>query len=157
MIYVYEFVEWVEKENIEFGVVFDGDGDWNMIYGKGVFVIFFDSVVIIVDWVEKVIFYFKSGIKGFVRFMFISGVIDIVVKERGFEVFEVFIGWKFFGNLMDVGWFFICGEEFFGIGLDYIWEKDGVWVIVGEFCFLFYFCGIINKKCSLVCYFCCCE
>lgn len=43
-----------------------------------------------------------------------------------------FIGWKFFGNLMDAGKLSICGEESFGTGSDHIREKDGVWAVVGE-------------------------
>jgi phosphoglucomutase len=42
-----------------------------------------------------------------------------------------FVGWKFFGNLMDAGRLSICGEESFGTGSDHIREKDGIWAIVG--------------------------
>ena len=45
----------------------------------------------------------------------------------------LFLGWKFFGNLMDAGKLSICGEESFGTGSDHIREKDGVWAIVGTF------------------------
>lgn len=31
---------------------------------------------------------------------------------------------------MDVGRLFFCGEESFGIGLDYIREKDGLWAVL---------------------------
>lgn len=155
--YAHELVERVEKENIEFGAASDGDGDRNMIYGKGAFVTPSDSVAIIADWAEKAIPYFKSGIKGLARSMPTSGAIDIVAKERGLEVFEVPTGWKFFGNLMDAGRLSICGEESFGTGSDHIREKDGVWAIVGESCLLFYPRGITNKKCSLARYPRCCE
>ncbi|WVQ73494.1 hypothetical protein IAR50_003066 [Cryptococcus sp. DSM 104548] len=128
--YAHELVERVEKENIEFGAASDGDGDRNMIYGKGAFVTPSDSVAIIADWAEKAIPYFKSGIKGLARSMPTSGAIDIVAKHRGLEVFEVPTGWKFFGNLMDAGRLSICGEESFGTGSDHIREKDGVWAVV---------------------------
>ncbi|WVQ65387.1 uncharacterized protein L199_003563 [Kwoniella botswanensis] len=128
--YAHELVERVEKENIEFGAASDGDGDRNMIYGKGAFVTPSDSVAIIADWAEKAIPYFKSGIKGLARSMPTSGAIDIVAKDKGLEVFEVPTGWKFFGNLMDAGRLSICGEESFGTGSDHIREKDGVWAIV---------------------------
>ena len=42
-----------------------------------------------------------------------------------------YVGWKFFGNLMDAGRLSICGEESFGTGSDHIREKDGLWAIVG--------------------------
>ncbi len=147
--YAHELVERVEKENIEFGAASDGDGDRNMIYGKGAFVTPSDSVAIIADWAEKAIPYFKGGIKGLARSMPTSGAVDIVAKQRGLEVFEVPTGckhvlvWmsneglndlfdpgKFFGNLMDAGRLSICGEESFGTGSDHIREKDGVWAIV---------------------------
>ena len=36
-----------------------------------------------------------------------------------------YIGWKFFGNLMDADLIDICGEESFGTGSPHIREKDG--------------------------------
>lgn len=128
--YAHELVERVERENIEFGAASDGDGDRNMIYGKGAFVTPSDSVAIIADWAEKAIPYFKGGVKGLARSMPTSGAIDLVAKDRGLECFEVPTGWKFFGNLMDAGRLSICGEESFGTGSDHIREKDGVWAIV---------------------------
>jgi phosphoglucomutase len=145
--YAHTLVERVEKEKIQFGAASDGDGDRNMIYGAGAFVTPSDSVAIIADWAEKAIPYFKGGIKGLARSMPTSGAIDLVAKERGFEVFEVPTGCeflrlkkdladrssgKFFGNLMDAGRLSICGEESFGTGSDHIREKDGIWAIVGE-------------------------
>jgi phosphoglucomutase len=87
--YAHELVERVERENIEFGAASDGDGDRNMIYGKGAFVTPSDSVAIIADWAEKAIPYFKGGVKGLARSMPTSGAIDLVAKDRGLECFEV--------------------------------------------------------------------
>jgi len=87
--YAHDLVERVEKENIQFGAASDGDGDRNMIYGKGAFVTPSDSVAVIADWAEKAIPYFKGGVKGLARSMPTSGAIDIVAKQRGLEVFEV--------------------------------------------------------------------
>jgi phosphoglucomutase len=90
--YAHSLVEVVEKNNITFGAASDGDGDRNMIYGKGAFVTPSDSVAIIADWAEKAIPYFskeRGGIKGLARSMPTSGAIDIVAKEKGLEVFEV--------------------------------------------------------------------
>ncbi|KAG9019732.1 Phosphoglucomutase-2 [Tulasnella sp. 427] len=129
LIYAHSLVEAVEKNNIQFGAASDGDGDRNMIYGKGAFVTPCDSVAIIADKAECIP-YFKSGIKGLARSMPTSGAIDLVAKKKGFEYFEVPTGWKFFGNLMDAGRLSICGEESFGTGSDHIREKDGVWAVV---------------------------
>ncbi|KAF9240619.1 hypothetical protein BU15DRAFT_87535 [Melanogaster broomeanus] len=116
--YAHSLVEVVEKNGIQFGAASDGDGDRNMIYGKGAFVTPSDSVAIIADWAH-VIPYFKKG-----------GAIDLVAEKKGLEYFEVPTGWKFFGNLMDAGRLSICGEESFGTGSDHIREKDGLWAIV---------------------------
>lgn len=86
--YAHELVERVERENIAFGAASDGDGDRNMIYGKGAFVTPSDSVAIIADWADCIP-YFKSGVKGLARSMPTSGAIDLVAKAKGFEVFEV--------------------------------------------------------------------
>lgn len=86
--YAHSLVEQVEKHNITFGAASDGDGDRNMIYGKGAFVTPSDSVAIIADWAESIP-YFKNGVKGLARSMPTSGAIDLVAKAKGFEVFEV--------------------------------------------------------------------
>lgn len=86
--YAHSLVEQVEKNNITFGAASDGDGDRNMIYGKGAFVTPSDSVAIIADWADSIP-YFKSGVKGLARSMPTSGAIDLVAKAKGFEVFEV--------------------------------------------------------------------
>jgi phosphoglucomutase len=129
--YAHSLVEVVEKKNIAFGAASDGDGDRNMIYGKGAFVTPSDSVAIIAHWAH-VIPYFKKdgGVKGLARSMPTSKAIDLVAKKKGLECFEVPTGWKFFGNLMDAGRLSICGEESFGTGSDHIREKDGIWAIV---------------------------
>ncbi|KAI0703224.1 phosphoglucomutase [Earliella scabrosa] len=128
--YAHDLVERVERDNIQFGAASDGDGDRNMIYGKGAFVTPSDSVAIIADWAQQAIPYFKSGIKGLARSMPTSAQIDYVAKKKGLECAVVPTGWKFFGNLMDAGRLSICGEESFGTGSDHIREKDGVWAVV---------------------------
>jgi len=86
--YAHSLVERVEKENIAFGAASDGDGDRNMIYGKGAFVTPSDSVAIIADWAQSIP-YFEDGVKGLARSMPTSGAIDLVAKAKGFEFFEV--------------------------------------------------------------------
>ncbi|GAA6019789.1 hypothetical protein JCM11491_000268, partial [Sporobolomyces phaffii] len=128
--YAHTLVEEVEKRGITFGAASDGDGDRNMIYGKGAFVTPSDSVAIIADWAECIPYFKDGGVKGLARSMPTSGAIDLVAKAKGFEYFEVPTGWKFFGNLMDAGRLSICGEESFGTGSDHIREKDGLWAVV---------------------------
>ncbi|KAG7093742.1 hypothetical protein E1B28_007393 [Marasmius oreades] len=131
--YAKTLVDAVEANNIQFGAASDGDGDRNMIYGKGAFVTPSDSVAVIADWAEEAIPYFhkkNGGVKGLARSMPTSKAIDLVAQKRGLEYFEVPTGWKFFGNLMDAGRLSICGEESFGTGSDHIREKDGLWAVI---------------------------
>lgn len=129
--YAKSLVDAVEGKGISFGAASDGDGDRNMIIGKGAFVNPSDSVAIIADWADRAIPYFKKGgVKGLARSMPTSGAIDRVAQQKGYECFEVPTGWKFFGNLMDAGRLSICGEESFGTGSDHIREKDGLWAVV---------------------------
>ncbi|KAF7356493.1 putative PGM2-phosphoglucomutase [Mycena venus] len=128
--YAHTLVDAVEKDGIEFGAASDGDGDRNMIYGKGAFVTPSDSVAIIAHWAEAIPYFKKGGVKGLARSMPTSKAIDLVAQKKGFEYFEVPTGWKFFGNLMDAGRLSICGEESFGTGSDHIREKDGLWAVI---------------------------
>jgi len=126
----HSLVDAVEKNNIQFGAASDGDGDRNMIYGKGAFVTPSDSVAIIAHWADAIPYFKKGGVKGLARSMPTSKAIDLVAQKKGLEYFEVPTGWKFFGNLMDAGRLSICGEESFGTGSDHIREKDGIWAVV---------------------------
>ncbi|KAG9069441.1 Phosphoglucomutase-2 [Linnemannia hyalina] len=128
--YAHDLVERVEKENISFGAASDGDGDRNMIIGKGAFVTPSDSVAIIAAQADSIPYFRRTGVKGLARSMPTSTALDLVAKKKGYEHFEVPTGWKFFGNLMDAGRLSICGEESFGTGSDHIREKDGVWAVV---------------------------
>ncbi|KFH71296.1 phosphoglucomutase, partial [Podila verticillata NRRL 6337] len=128
--YAHELVERVEKENISFGAASDGDGDRNMIIGKGAFVTPSDSVAIIAAQADAIPYFRRTGVKGLARSMPTSTALDRVALKKGYEHFEVPTGWKFFGNLMDAGRLSICGEESFGTGSDHIREKDGVWAVV---------------------------
>jgi len=128
--YAKSLVDAVEANDIAFGAASDGDGDRNMIYGKGAFVTPSDSVAIIADWADVIPYFKKGGVKGLARSMPTSAAIDLVAKKKGFEYFEVPTGWKFFGNLMDAGRLSICGEESFGTGSDHIREKDGLWAVI---------------------------
>ncbi|KAJ6375073.1 hypothetical protein OIU77_000109 [Salix suchowensis] len=114
----------------DFGAASDGDGDRNMVLGRGFFVTPSDSVAIIAANAQEAIPYFTSGPKGLARSMPTSGALDRVAEKLNLPFFEVPTGWKFFGNLMDAGKLSICGEESFGTGSDHIREKDGIWAVL---------------------------
>lgn len=87
--YAHSLVEVVEAKNIQFGAASDGDGDRNMIYGKGAFVTPSDSVAIIADWAHVIPYFKKGGVKGLARSMPTSKAIDLVAQKKGLEYFEV--------------------------------------------------------------------
>ena len=95
----------------DFGAASDGDGDRNMILGKGFFVSPSDSVAMIAANAQECIPYFKDGLKGVARSMPTGGALDKVAEKMGLQFYEVPTGWKFFGNLMDNGRCSVCGEE----------------------------------------------
>ncbi|XP_039160775.1 phosphoglucomutase, chloroplastic isoform X2 [Eucalyptus grandis] len=137
--YAKDLVDIMYGENApDFGAASDGDGDRNMILGKGFFITPSDSVAIIAANAQQSIPYFRNGAKGLARSMPTSGALDRVAQKLNLPFFEVPTGWKFFGNLMDAGKLSICGEESFGTGSDHIREKDGIWAVLAWLSILAY-------------------
>ncbi|EDV96757.1 phosphoglucomutase [Drosophila grimshawi] len=129
--YAKDLVDTVAKGDYDIGAAFDGDGDRNMIIGsKAFFVTPSDSLAVIAHYLEVIPYFQKNGVHGFARSMPTASAVDLVGKKLGKEVFEVPTGWKYFGNLMDVGRLCLCGEESFGTGSDHIREKDGIWAVL---------------------------
>ena len=113
----------------EFGAASDGDGDRNLIIGRGMYVTPSDSLAIIAANAKLAPAYAK-GIAGVARSMPTSCAADLVAKKLGVPSFETPTGWKFFGNLLDAGMATVCGEESFGTGSNHVREKDGVWAVL---------------------------
>jgi phosphoglucomutase len=113
----------------DFGAASDGDGDRNMIVGRGIAVTPSDSLAIIAANATAAPGY-AAGIKGVARSMPTSMATDRVAAALGVPCFETPTGWKYFGNLMDAGMVNLCGEESYGTGSDHIREKDGVWAVL---------------------------
>jgi phosphoglucomutase len=113
----------------DFGAASDGDGDRNMIVGRGLPVTPSDSLAIIAANADMAPGY-AAGIKGIARSMPTSTAADRVAKVLGIDCFETPTGWKYFGNLMDAGMVTLCGEESYGTGSNHIREKDGVWAVL---------------------------
>lgn len=113
----------------DFGAASDGDGDRNMVVGKGMFVTPSDSLAVIAANATCAPGY-KQGIAGIARSMPTSAAADRVAEKLGIGMYETPTGWKFFGNLMDAGKVTVCGEESFGTGSDHVREKDGLWAVL---------------------------
>ncbi|MBK7024867.1 MAG: alpha-D-glucose phosphate-specific phosphoglucomutase [Sulfuritalea sp.] len=113
----------------DFGAASDGDGDRNMVLGRGFFVTPSDSLAVIAANATLAPGYAK-GIAGIARSMPTSAAADRVAQKLGVPCFETPTGWKFFGNLMDAGKVTLCGEESFGTGSSHVREKDGLWAVL---------------------------
>lgn len=128
--YAHELVEKMfDLEAPDLGAASDGDGDRNMILGRGFFVTPSDSLAVIAANATLAPGYAK-GIAGIARSMPTSAAADRVAQKLGVPCYETPTGWKFFGNLMDAGKVTLCGEESFGTGSDHVREKDGLWAVL---------------------------
>ena len=113
----------------DFGAASDGDGDRNMVLGKGFFVNPSDSIAILAANASLIKGY-KNGLLGVARSMPTSCALDKVAEKLKLNVYETPTGWKFFGSLMDADMITLCGEESFGAGSNHVREKDGIWSIL---------------------------
>ncbi len=112
-----------------FGAASDGDGDRNLIIGKGRFITPSDSLAMLAASAHLAPAY-AGGLQGIARSMPTSAAADRVAGALGIPCFETPTGWKFFGNLLDAGMVTICGEESAGTGSDHVREKDGLWAVL---------------------------
>ncbi len=113
----------------DFGAASDGDGDRNLIIGRGMYVTPSDSLAMLAADAHLAPGY-AGGLAGVARSMPTSGAVDQVAKKLGIRAYETPTGWKFFGNLLDAGLATLCGEESSGTGSNHIREKDGVWAVL---------------------------
>jgi phosphoglucomutase len=113
----------------DFGAASDGDGDRNMIVGRGFIVTPSDSLAVLAANAHLVPGY-AGGLKGIARSMPTSRAADRVAAALGIACHETPTGWKFFGNLLDAGMATLCGEESAGTGSDHVREKDGLWAVL---------------------------
>tara|TARA_Y100001970_G_scaffold154268_1_gene188916 strand:+ start:24677 stop:26314 length:1638 start_codon:yes stop_codon:yes gene_type:complete len=132
----------LKKKLYSFGAACDGDGDRNMILGRGCFINPSDSLAVLTANTNFVPGY-KNGIAGVARSMPTSTAVDQVASKLNIPCYETPTGWKFFGNLLDSDKITICGEESFGTGSNHVREKDGLWAV------LFWLQILSESKCSV--------
>jgi len=113
----------------DIGAASDGDGDRNMIVGRGAYVTPSDSLAILAANAHLAPAY-SGGLAGIARSMPTSAASDRVAEKLGIGSYETPTGWKFFGNLLDAGKVTICGEESAGTGSSHVREKDGLWAVL---------------------------
>jgi phosphoglucomutase len=121
--------EMMGEDAPDFGAASDGDGDRNLIIGRGIFVTPSDSLAVLAANAHLAPGY-AGGLAGIARSMPTSGAADRVAEKLGVGLYETPTGWKFFGNLLDAGRVTICGEESAGTGSNHVREKDGLWAVL---------------------------
>ncbi|WP_237151703.1 alpha-D-glucose phosphate-specific phosphoglucomutase [Oryzibacter oryziterrae] len=129
-IYAKELYDYMASPNgPDFGAASDGDGDRNIVIGRGAVVTPSDSLALLAANAHLAKGYSK-GLAGVARSMPTSGAVDRVAAKKGLACYETPTGWKFFGNLLDDGKVTLCGEESAGTGSDHVREKDGLWAVL---------------------------
>ena len=113
----------------DLGAASDGDGDRNLIIGKGQFVTPSDSLAMLAANAHLAPGY-RAGLRGIARSMPTSAAADRVAEHLGIPCFETPTGWKFFGTLLDADMATLCGEESAGTGSNHVREKDGLWAVL---------------------------
>ena len=119
----------MSPEGPDFAAASDGDGDRNMILGRGVYVSPSDSLAVLAANAHHAPAY-CNGLAGVARSMPTSRAADRVAAKLNIESHETPTGWKFFGNLLDAGRATLCGEESAGTGSNHVREKDGLWAVL---------------------------
>ena len=117
------------SEAPDFAAASDGDGDRNMILGRGTYVTPSDSLAVLAANATLAPGY-TGGLAGIARSMPTSRAADRVAAKLGIGAFETPTGWKFFGTLLDAGLATLCGEESAGTGSNHVREKDGLWAVL---------------------------
>lgn len=113
----------------DFGAASDGDGDRNMIIGRGLFVSPGDSLAMLAANLHLLPGY-KRGLAGVARSMPTCRALDKVAQALNIPCHETPTGWKFFCSLLDANQLTLCGEESFGTSSNHVREKDGVWAVL---------------------------
>ncbi len=119
----------MSPEAPDFAAASDGDGDRNMILGRGTYVTPSDSLAVLAANATLAPGY-AGGLAGIARSMPTSRAADRVARKLGIDAFETPTGWKFFGTLLDAGLATLCGEESAGTGSNHVREKDGLWAVL---------------------------
>lgn len=127
--YAKSIYDFMMEGGADFGCACDGDGDRNMILGRGFYVKPSDSLAILTKY-HKLIPYYRDGLTGVARSIPTSSAVDLIAKDLGIDVYTTPTGWKFFASLLDANKINLCGEESFGQGGNYIREKDGIFAIL---------------------------
>lgn len=96
-----------DADSPDFGAATDGNGDHNMILGRGLVVSPGDSLAVLTANAHLVPGY-STGLAGVARSLPTSHALDRVAQRLGIPCYETPTGWRFFCNLLDTGLVTLC-------------------------------------------------
>jgi phosphoglucomutase len=113
----------------DFGAASDGDGDRNMIVGRGFVVTPSDSLAVLAANAHLVPGY-AGGLKGIARSMPTSRAADRVAARSASPATRRRPAGSTSATCSTRALATLCGEESAGTGSDHVREKDGVWAVL---------------------------
>jgi phosphoglucomutase len=119
-----ELRAWVTENNCTLGLATDGDSDrFGVIDADGTFITPNQLIAILFDYLAES----RNWAGGVARSVATSHLVDRVARERGVEVHETPVGFKFIGELINEDKIILGGEESAGLSIKgHYPEKDGI-------------------------------
>lgn len=114
----------VKAKNLTLGLATDGDGDrFGVIDANGEFITPNQLIALLTDYLAES----RGWTQGVARSVATSHLVDRVAKERGLELSETPVGFKFIGELINKDEIILGGEESAGLSIrGHYPEKDGI-------------------------------
>ncbi len=119
-----ELREKVKSDGLTLGLATDGDGDrFGIIDSNGEFITANQLIAVLTDY----LFESRGWREGVARSVATSHMIDRVAENRGIELYETPVGFKFIGELINEDKIILGGEESAGLSIKgHFPEKDGI-------------------------------
>lgn len=119
-----ELKKLVVEKSLTLGLATDGDGDrFGVIDSNGVFITPNQLIAILTDYLAES----RGWNLGVARSVATSHLVDRVAKERGLQLHETPVGFKYIGELINKDEIILGGEESAGLSIrGHFPEKDGI-------------------------------
>ena len=114
----------VTGKKLTLGLATDGDGDrFGVIDSDGTFITPNQLIALLTDYLADS----RGWTQGVARSVATTHMVDRVAKERGIELYETPVGFKFIGELINKDEIILGGEESAGLSIrGHFPEKDGI-------------------------------
>lgn len=114
----------VSEKNLTLGLATDGDGDrFGIVDANGEIISANDLIALLSDY----LFESRGWREGLARSVATTHMVDRVAENRGIELYETPVGFKFIGELINKDQIILGGEESAGLSIKgHYPEKDGI-------------------------------